>query len=225
MSEWWTYRLSDFLLFSPRTYYRLFELYNRELWPLHLVAVAASIAILVAVTRGRSAAAGRAVAAILAILWLWVGWAFLFERYQPINWAAKWLAAGFAAQALLFMIAALVRDRLGVTRAAGAPRRVGLALFLFALLVQPLVGPLAGRSWREIEMFAMTPDPTVAGSMGLLLLMANGKMRIALLVIPMLWCAVSGATLWTLDAPDALLLPAIAVITIVAAWVGGRNRP
>ena len=28
MSEWWTYRLTDFLLFSPRTYDRLFELYN-----------------------------------------------------------------------------------------------------------------------------------------------------------------------------------------------------
>ena len=25
MSEWWTYRPSDFLLFAPRTYYRLFE--------------------------------------------------------------------------------------------------------------------------------------------------------------------------------------------------------
>ena len=28
MSEWWTYRLSDFLLYAPRTYFRLFELYN-----------------------------------------------------------------------------------------------------------------------------------------------------------------------------------------------------
>jgi hypothetical protein len=27
MSEWWSYSLSDFLLFSPRTYYRLFDLY------------------------------------------------------------------------------------------------------------------------------------------------------------------------------------------------------
>ena len=34
MSEWWTYTLSDFLLFSPRTYYRLFELHHRALWPL-----------------------------------------------------------------------------------------------------------------------------------------------------------------------------------------------
>jgi hypothetical protein len=28
MSEWWSYRFSDLLMFSPETYYRLFELYN-----------------------------------------------------------------------------------------------------------------------------------------------------------------------------------------------------
>ena len=39
MSEWWTYTLSDFLLFSPRTYYRLFELYNAEIWPAQIVAL------------------------------------------------------------------------------------------------------------------------------------------------------------------------------------------
>jgi hypothetical protein len=37
MSEWWTYSLSDFLLFSPRTYYRLFELYNLAVWPWHVL--------------------------------------------------------------------------------------------------------------------------------------------------------------------------------------------
>ena len=46
MSEWWTYSLSDFLLFSPRTYYRLVELYNLAIWPAQLVALAIGAAIL-----------------------------------------------------------------------------------------------------------------------------------------------------------------------------------
>ena len=41
MSEWWTYTLSDFLLFSPRTYYRLFELYNDEIWPAQIAGAGA----------------------------------------------------------------------------------------------------------------------------------------------------------------------------------------
>ena len=40
MSEWWTYRLYDFLLFTPRTYYRLFELYNAAVWPAQIAAIA-----------------------------------------------------------------------------------------------------------------------------------------------------------------------------------------
>ena len=40
MSEWWTYSLRDLLLFSQRTYTRLFELHNQEWWPLPLFALA-----------------------------------------------------------------------------------------------------------------------------------------------------------------------------------------
>ena len=40
MSEWWTYTPADFLLFSPRVYYRLFELYNRSFWPVAIVTLA-----------------------------------------------------------------------------------------------------------------------------------------------------------------------------------------
>ena len=44
MSEWWTYTLSDFLLFSPRTYYRLFEIYNAAIWPAQIVALGLGLA-------------------------------------------------------------------------------------------------------------------------------------------------------------------------------------
>jgi hypothetical protein len=43
MFEWWTYRFSDFLLFSADTYYRLFELYNQAIWPAHVLVVALGV--------------------------------------------------------------------------------------------------------------------------------------------------------------------------------------
>jgi hypothetical protein len=43
------------------------------------------------------------------------------------------------------------------------------------------------------------PDPTVLGTIGLLLL-ARGRFRGPLLVIPLLWCLLSGATLWAIVA-------------------------
>ena len=57
MSEWWTYELSDFLLFSPRTYYRLFELYNRDVWPAQILALALGVAIVALWRRERAISA------------------------------------------------------------------------------------------------------------------------------------------------------------------------
>lgn len=88
MSEWWTYTLSDFLLFSARTYYRLFEIYNSEIWPAQILAIALGIATLVCLFRTK-AWQGRVVTTILAVCWLWVAWAFHIERYATINWAAN----------------------------------------------------------------------------------------------------------------------------------------
>ena len=40
-----------------------------------------------------------------------------------------------------------------------------------------------------------------------------------LLVIPLVWCAISGATLWTMQSPDALVMPVVAALTLVlAVW-------
>ena len=112
MSEWWTYSLTNFLLFSPRTYYRLFELYNAEVWPLQLVTLALGIAIAFLVWRPRPWS-GRAIAAILAALWLFVAWAYLLERYDTINWAARYFAIAFVLQAALLIWTGVIRNRLG----------------------------------------------------------------------------------------------------------------
>lgn len=215
MSEWWTYSLTDFLLFSPRTYYRLFELYNAAIWPAHLVAFVLGLAILIECRRANEGH-GRIIAAILATGWLWVAWAYLLQRYATINWAAVYFAAAFALQALLLIWTGTVRDRLAF-RDTSSIGRIGLALFLFALAVQPLARPLLGRDWRQVEIFATAPDPTVVATLGILL--TATRVHWHLLVIPLLWCAVTGLTLRAMEAPDALVTPiAGALALLLAAW-------
>jgi hypothetical protein len=216
MSEWWTYSLSDFLLFSPRTYYRLFELHNLAVWPWHLAAIGLGLAVLVVWLRG-AAWSGRAAAAILAACWLVVAWAYLVVRYDTINWAASYFAVAFAVEALLLLAAALVRDRLSLPPPRDVAGIAGLCLFVFALVAWPLVGPLLGRPWLQAELFAVTPDPTVAATLGVLL--ATERTRWELLVVPLIWCAIGGATLWAMGSPDALLLPAAALLALaLAGW-------
>ena len=212
MSEWWTYSLTSFLLFSARTYYRLFELYNADVWPLQIVTLAAGLAILFLIVRG-AAWSGRIVAAILAALWLFVAWAYLLERYDPINFAARYFAIGFALQALLLVWVGVIRDRLRFDSA----RWIGIALVIYALAIHPLTAPLSGRPWTQAEIFGLAPDPTVIATLGVLV--AAARPHWLLLIMPLLWCAISSLTLWTMESAEAPVIASSAAIALgVAAW-------
>jgi Family of unknown function (DUF6064) len=216
MSEWWTYRLSDFLLFSPRTYYRLFELYNAAIWPGQVLALLVGL-VIVALLLNPSPARGRVLAVLLAACWLWVAWGFLFLHYATINWAATYFAAAFAFEALLFLLVGAVGGGLMVRKEQSGAQRSGLILFLFALLAHPLIGPLLGRTWSTSEIFGLAPDPTALGTLGILL--CTNPMRWGLLAIPFAWCLLASATLWTMEAPDAWTVIAASVLALgLTAW-------
>ncbi|MGE5275468.1 MAG: DUF6064 family protein [Acidobacteriota bacterium] len=220
MSEWWTYHLANFLLFSPRTYYRLFELYNAAIWPAQIVALALAAGIAALARRG-GAARGRLIAAALAACWLWTGIAFQANRYATINFAAAYFAWAFGIEASLLAVIGPVLGRLSFEPSADLAGRMGMRMFLFALLLEPLVGPILGRGWRQAEIFGVAPDPTAVGTLGILL-GAKGARRWPLLVIPVLWCAVTGATLLAMKAPDFWIPPLAAALAVALAARKGR---
>ena len=167
MSEWWTYQLSDFLMFAPSTYWRLIELYNRALWPLQLIALAVGGAALW-LAKQRHPAAGRVLMLLLAVAWLWVGWAFHWQRYASINLLAPYAGAAFALQGLLLLGASLwPQRRLEVGRGLIRQRFGGLLASVG--LLYPLVGLLAGRPLWQAEVFGLVPEPTALVTLGLLL--------------------------------------------------------
>jgi hypothetical protein len=220
MSEWWTYRISSFLLFSPRTYHRLLELYNTAIWPLQLVALGLGIAILM-LARNASVRNGRIVATILAACWLNVAWSFHLRHYATINWAAVYYAAAFAAQALLLLWQGVIRGRLRFGPATDPAQSVGRFVVAFALAAQPLLALLAGRRPVEIEFFGVAPDPTAVATLGVLLMLR--KPPVAAMILPLAWCAISGAFQWAMAAHDALITP-LAALLALAMLVAARRR-
>ena len=85
-----------------------------------------------------------------------------------------------------------------------------MGLFLFALVVQPLIGSLVSRDWKQAEIFGVTPDPTVLATLGILLTV-DKRPPWGLTIIPLVWCWLSGATLWTMSSSDAWIMPAAAL--------------
>jgi hypothetical protein len=201
MPEWWSYSLSDLLLFSPRTYYRMFELYHAQIWPIHLVVVGLVVAIL-ALLRRDDEWRGRAIAGLLAAAWLWVGLAFHLQRYATINWAAKYFVVLFVIQACLLVWHGVVRERLRFRVSREVATYSAVSLLIVAFVFEPITGRIAGRTWQQVEIFALTPDPTAVATLALLALTVPRAPRV-LLVIPVLWCAIGGATLWALGSGEA----------------------
>ena len=200
MKDWLSYRLSDLLLFSPRTYYRMFELYHQEIWPAQLVAVALVLAIVVLMRRDDEWR-GPAIAGLLAACWLWVAVMFHVRRYATINWAARYFAVLFVAQAAPLVWNGVVRRRLTFRRSAGFAWWVP-GLLIIATVIPPLAGRVTGRTWSQVELVGLTPDATAVATLAILLVSSPRAPR-TLMIAPLCWCVIGGATSWALGSAEA----------------------
>lgn len=200
MSEWWTYRPSSFLMFSPRLYGRLFESLNDAWWPMPwaVMAVASAWSAWLAwrPRGGRDERMLRGALAFVALCWGFTAWAFLLERFAPIFWPATYAVAAFGLQAVGLLLVAL---RGGVALSTRRWRvGSGMVLAAWAVLGHPWIASVLGRPWRQAEFVGLAPDPTVLATLALLLLAepstAAARRGLRLLwVVPLAWCAVSVA--------------------------------
>ncbi|MDT4857118.1 DUF6064 family protein [Hydrogenophaga sp.] len=218
MSEWWTYRPADFLMFAPGTYWRLFELHNQALWPAQVLAVLVGLAIVAGLCRGQAGAL-RGAALALALGWAFVAWTFLWQRYAAINWAAIGVAWGFGVQAIGLLV---LSTRPSLLMAAEPRRRLaGLGLVLWSLLAHPVLAPALGRPWAQAEVFGLAPDPTAIATLGVLLC-ADAATRATRVLLGALragalaWCAMSAATLGTMGSAQGWVMLAAMVVAILA---------
>lgn len=222
MSEWWTYRPGDFLLFSEPVYWRLFELINAALWPWPLMAlVLGSVIPLLASLRPGSA--GRPISAILACALIVTAWAFLWQHYRQINWVAAYFVPFFGLEALLLLWFGVVRGKLGFRTELTPGLIVGWMLFAYALVLHPLTALVTGRTLKGAEIFGLAPDATVIALLGLLATTSAGSERAWLFPLPVMWCLVSWATLLTLGTWEAWLPFGAAALAATGVFLTRRR--
>ncbi len=221
MEGWSSYALSDFLLFSPQTYFRQFALINEAAMPLPVLlhALAAALLWLSSISTPRR---GRIVLIGLAVLCAGSAWLFHWRSYAAINWIAPWFAAGFAMQAALLLFSG----------AAGgfksdSPSRAGTLLArgvaIACVILYPLQAVVFGRPWREAELIGISPDATALFTAAMIVLLRPSRRRL-LLVLPMAWLVIGLLTLKTMGAPEVWTLGALCLGLLAATIAGRKDR-
>lgn len=233
MDAWWTYRPADLLMFSPSIYWRLFESLNRQAWPWALALLAATAVLgvwwvrsgLVHRLNRAHPATARAAVALMAFAWAGVAWAFFWQRFAPISTAGETFALSFVGQAVGLALLALSP---GLRWATSLSQRtgIGLALAAWVLVGHPALAAVFDRPMAQAEWPGLAPDPTVLATLAVLLLLDAPKhgfthgLQRALWVMPLLWCAITGVTLWTLNEPQAVVMSLLALLAGGAGMLG-----
>ena len=237
MDAWWSYRPSDLLMFSPAIYWRLFESLNRQAWPVGVALWVAGVSIgwwwatRMPTDRARDAIlshtrSAQAATMLMVLAWLWVAWAFFWQRFAPINTAAEAFASVFLLQAFGLGLLALSPGLRWAT-ALKVRTRTGLALGVWALIGHPALAWVFGRPGIQAEWLGLAPDPTAIGALALLLLLDAPRpwsraLWRALWIFPLVWCAVTSLTLWTLGEVQAWVVLALAGAALGAVALGRR---
>ena len=221
-TSWLSYSLSDFLMFGPEVFLRLFVRINQDIWPWQGVAVAMVIAIGALLIRG-NAMARRGVLLLVAAAWLWSGAGFLVHYYGPINLPATWFGWAFVLQGALLTVAGLFWPWSAATNrpiwyrwlmGTGCIALMGLA---------PLITVAQTGDVQAAALFAVTPDVTALGAVPCMLLFPR-RVRWLFLLLPLIWSLFSVATLWTLGTSVLALIPGTTlVLAAIACFVSPRQ--
>jgi hypothetical protein len=208
------------LPFTADILFASFGQYNRPLWPAQILVWLLGLAALLATFRPMRGG-DRAVATLLSAAWLWTGVAYHMLHFATINFMAPLYGAVFVLEGLLLAWAGVARGKLAFRFHADVAGWAGLAFAVAALALWPLADLLTGQGWPGVRLPGLAPAPTALFTLGLLLL-TQGRTPIHLLVIPVVWALVAGATAWILAIPQDLALPAAGLGGLaLALW---RNR-
>lgn len=211
--------------FSADEFFSVFARYNHAIWPLQIGAYVAGVAVVAALTR-RTRKAAISIALILASMWAVNGIGYHLLIFSRVNPAARAFAVLFMIEATLLAASPWIfAGPISITVKADARSVFGLALIVFAALIYPVWGQLAGHAYPAAPVFGVAPCPTTIFTIGVLL-MGNWPTVRWLLIIPAIWSAIGGSAAFLLGVPQdsGLIASGITVLIFyVVHWCNGQH--
>ncbi len=212
--------------FNIVQFFDIFARYNESVWPMQVILVVLALAAIVSLYI-RQPFGGRLIAAVLTLLWAWMGIAYHFVFFTAINPAAWLFGAVFLAGAGWFALTGVLNGRMRFSPRGGAHGWAGWILILFALVVYPLLGLYFGHRYPAMPTFGL-PCPTTIFTIGILMFAMPPVPR-SVFIVPVLWAAVGSMAAFRLGVFQDMGLLAAGLVGVVAAIIApsgpGRVLP
>jgi hypothetical protein len=153
----------------------------------------------------------RIISAMLSALWIWNGAVYHISYFSRINKAAYGFGIIFLIGGTLFLYAGVIKPRLSFKLKANAYSYVGLLMILYAMVIYPIIGSLAGHSFPSSPVFGVAPCPTTIFTFGLLLL-TEKRVPAYVLAMPVLWALIGTLAAFSLGIREDLGLITSSVV-------------
>jgi Family of unknown function (DUF6064) len=179
--------MSNSIPFTIEQFFQVFEKYNQAIYPIQFVLILVAV-VVIFLAASRKPSRNKIISGLLGLLWLWTGIVYHLIFFTIISPPAYLFGTLFIIQGLLFLYEGVARNRLIFRASRRFDGILGAVFIAYALVIYPLVGYALGRNFPSTPTFG-TPCPTTIFTFGLLL-WADRKISLSLLIIPVLWSIV-----------------------------------
>jgi Family of unknown function (DUF6064) len=173
--------------FTPEQFFGVFEQYNQAIFPTQFVLILLTVTS-ITLAADPKPTANKTTSVLLGFLWLWAGVVYHLIFFTKISPPAYFFGLLFVFQGLLFLYEGVARNRLSFRADQKIYGIFGAMFIAYALAIYPLIGYALGRIFPSSPTFGV-PCPTTIFTFGLLL-WADKKVPLSLLIIPVLWSIV-----------------------------------
>lgn len=153
-------------------------------WPMQIVWYLAAVAI-VALALWPVRRSSQLICALVAAYFGWIGIAYFAWQMPGMHYFWLW-ATVFTLQAVLLVVAGIVRSDLVIRPRWDLASGLGAVFIAYALIGYPLVGVLGGHALRVVPVFGVSPCASVIFFFGLLLWAVPPAPKYVLL-LPLAW--------------------------------------
>ena len=200
--------------FTVEQFINVFHNYNLAVWPIQIVFYLLAL-LLIYLAIIRTSFSDKTISAVLSFYWFWMGIIYHFGFFSTINPAAYLFGIVFVIQGLLFLYYGVFLSKLSYNFRPDIYGLTGAFFILYALLIYPLIGWIAGHTYPDSPTFGL-PCPTTIFTLGLFLWTAK-KLPIPILIIPFLWSIIGTMAAFKFGIAEdfGLLISGIVVFTLI----------